>query len=132
MWPSGTTLHEKLSGDVEDLRRTTPFIMDTGVTVWGERQEERKYECVSIDIWYTISDDCTMGLTYMQTYTSQTIGKIMMCNANKIFSQIIKDKLCLFKLLCISFQTLPQFCLFVFLILFAKSWTKVYNITSLI
>ena len=34
MWPSGTTLHEKLYGDVEDnLIRTTTFIVETGVIV---------------------------------------------------------------------------------------------------
>ncbi|XP_060577697.1 uncharacterized protein LOC132734852 [Ruditapes philippinarum] len=32
-WPRGATLQQKLYGDVEDLRRTTTFIADTGVIV---------------------------------------------------------------------------------------------------
>lgn len=32
-WPQETTLQQKLYGDVEDLRRTTSFIVDTGVVV---------------------------------------------------------------------------------------------------
>ena len=31
--PTETTLHQKLHGDVEDLRRTTKFIIVTGLTV---------------------------------------------------------------------------------------------------
>ena len=33
MWPQDTTLERKLYGDVDDLRRTTAFIADTGVIV---------------------------------------------------------------------------------------------------
>ena len=33
MWPQGTTLHQKLYGDLDDQRRTTTFISDTGVIV---------------------------------------------------------------------------------------------------
>jgi hypothetical protein len=32
-WPPETTLQQKLYGNVEDLRRTTSFIVDTGVVV---------------------------------------------------------------------------------------------------
>ncbi|XP_052257940.1 uncharacterized protein LOC127862720 [Dreissena polymorpha] len=32
-WPQDTTLHQKLYGDVDDLRRTTSFIEETGVIV---------------------------------------------------------------------------------------------------
>ena len=32
-WPQETTLHQKLYGDVDELRRTTTFIADTGVVV---------------------------------------------------------------------------------------------------
>jgi len=32
-WPQETTLQQKLYVDVEDLRRTTSFIVDTGVVV---------------------------------------------------------------------------------------------------
>jgi len=32
-WPQETTLQQKLYGDVEDLRRTTYFIVDTSVVV---------------------------------------------------------------------------------------------------
>jgi len=32
-WPTETTLHQKLHGNVEDLRRTTQFIIATGMTV---------------------------------------------------------------------------------------------------
>jgi len=33
LWPSETPLHQKLHGDVEDLRRTAQFISSTGLTV---------------------------------------------------------------------------------------------------
>jgi len=32
-WPTELTLHQKLHCDVEDLRRTTKFILATGLTV---------------------------------------------------------------------------------------------------
>jgi len=32
-WPQDATIQQKLYGDVDDLRRTTTFIADTGVVV---------------------------------------------------------------------------------------------------
>ncbi|KAH3792041.1 hypothetical protein DPMN_145530 [Dreissena polymorpha] len=32
-WPQDTSLHQKLYGDVDDLRLTTSFIVETGVIV---------------------------------------------------------------------------------------------------
>ena len=43
-WPSAIPLHQKLYGGLEDLKKTTNFIIAAGLGRVGEREEEEEGE----------------------------------------------------------------------------------------